>query len=67
MHTAYFYYCEICEVAAVLKVWKICHVWTFEPIIQITGIQSVFEPRGELMVLNCEVSEHLVTFQIPVT
>ena len=29
----------------------------------ITGIQSVYEPRGELVVLNCEVLEHLGAFR----
>ena len=29
----------------------------------ITGIESDYESRGELMVLNCEILKHFVTFQ----
>ena len=44
--------------------------YILDPIMLITGIQSVFEPRGELVVANCEIlkdfgrfSEHLSVFR----
>ena len=33
-----------------------------DPIMLITGIQSVFEPRGELVAPNCEILEDFERF-----
>ena len=33
-----------------------------DPIMLITGIQSVFEPRGELVAANCEILKHFGDF-----